>query len=57
MTKRWLDDDCEAKRAEEKSRCGCFYNWNDNFEELCEHHQAEADEAEREYQWSLIPQQ
>lgn len=49
MTKRWMETENEIKRRAEKENCGCRYNFDDHFEELCEKHQDEADEAaERE---------
>lgn len=46
-----MEEETEKQQRAEKANCGCRYNWDDKFEELCEKHQAEADqEAEREYQ-------
>ena len=48
MTKRWMESEAEKKRAEEKRTCGCYFNWDDKFEVLCDAHRAEAEERECE---------
>lgn len=50
LTKRAMEADAENRLKKEKETCGCKFNWDDKFEELCPKHQAEADgQAEREY--------
>ena len=48
LTKREMEREREAKLAEEKQSCGCCWNFDDKFEELCEKHAAEEAEAESE---------
>lgn len=47
MTKRWMEKEREQKTAEEKKTCGCYWNYDDKFEVLCEKH-ADEEEAENE---------
>lgn len=53
MIKHFMEQEAMEFLANEKSRCGCYYNYDDKFEVLCDEHQAEADEADREYQWAI----
>jgi hypothetical protein len=50
LTKRWMEADAEAETAKEKAECGCRFNWDDKYEELCPKHQAEEDERQHHEQ-------
>lgn len=54
MSKRWMEEEQAAIRADRKNDCGCYFNFDDKFEVLCNEHQAEKDEADAEYQWSVM---
>jgi hypothetical protein len=41
LTKRYLDDLRIARERQEKQTCGCYYNWDDKTEVLCDRHERE----------------
>lgn len=46
LTKRWFEAERDAQLAEEKKTCGCKFNYDDKFEELCEKHAEEEKAAD-----------
>jgi hypothetical protein len=43
-----MEKERDEKRAAEKKTCGCYWDFDDKFEVLCEKHAAE--EEERQYE-------
>ncbi len=53
-------NDCYGKRSEPiaaapEKDCGCFFNWDDKFTDLCERHQSEAAAHRREEELTYLP--